>query len=140
MRQCCEIQQLGCAALELRFERVDVPDVDVLEAEVLELHGGQLKDQLGLTALVLEADLFDLTQDKRLHLDRMEAEAPGELKAAFEWDDASFEDVATREAFIDLRIHDRVGLVGEQVLDDQALAIPGDALQAEDRVDRRTEV
>ena len=48
-------------------------DFDVLEPQVLELHGGQLQDQPRLAVSILVADLADFPLDEGAHLDRMEA-------------------------------------------------------------------
>ena len=49
---------------KLRLKAVDPLDVDVLKPQVFELHGGQLKDELGLTRPVLVPDFFDFTLDE----------------------------------------------------------------------------
>jgi len=59
---------------KLRLKAVDPLDVDVLKAQVFELHGGQLKDELGLTRSVLVPDFFDFTLDEGCDFYGMKAE------------------------------------------------------------------
>lgn len=41
-----------------------MPDVDVLESQMFELHRRQLEDELRLPAFVLKSNLLNLAQDE----------------------------------------------------------------------------
>lgn len=109
-------------------------DINVLETQVLELHGRELQDELGLPRGILITHFLDFAQDESFHLDRMEAETLGEFESFLERDDPRFEKIAPGEALVHFRVFDRVVLVGEEIGDDQALFVPSPALEAEERV------
>lgn len=98
---------------KFRLEGIDVLDIDVLKSQVLELHGRELQDQLGLTRGILISNLLDLAQDESFHLYRMEAKPLGKLEALLEGDDPRFKQIAAREALVHFRVFDRVVFVGK---------------------------
>lgn len=50
-------------------------DRNVRESEVLQLHSGELKNELRLSGLVLKANFFYFTQNKGLHIRWMKTKA-----------------------------------------------------------------
>lgn len=70
----------------------------------------------------------------------MKTKPARELKAAFEGDDPGFEDVTPGKSLVDLGVRHRKGFVGKEILNDHALSVPGEALEAKHGVDRGAEV
>ena len=115
-------------------------DIYVLEAQVLELHGRELQDELGLARGILISDLLDLAQDETFHFYRMEAKSLGELEPLLEGDDPRFKKIAAREALVHFRVFDRVVFVGKKIGDYQAFFVPGPALEPEERMSGLAEI
>ena len=93
--------------------------IDVIESEVLQLHRRKLKDKLCLPRFFLVLYLVDLTQDERLHFDRVKTKPFRKFEVAFERNDSSFEEISFCKSMIDLRGSNAKRLAREQVLNNQ---------------------